>query len=146
MFNDKLPLTPDTTASASASAKLHDVAERIDAAGQKAADSASTLIEKTRDGAASALDTLADKVETARTESGSALHRAADQIESLQARGMAACRDTSARVREQACVKRDQAVGYIRSEPGKSVLLAAVAGAALVGLIGAMSSSRRDAV
>lgn len=147
MFNDKLPLTPDTAASASASAKLHDVAERIDAAGQKAADSASTLIEKTRDGAASALDTLADKVETARTESGSALHRAADQIESLQARGMAACRDTSARVREQACVKRDQAVGYIRSEPGKSVLLAAVAGAALVGLIGAMSSSRRrDAV
>ena len=28
MFNDKLPLTPDTTASA----KLHDVADRIDAA------------------------------------------------------------------------------------------------------------------
>ena len=44
-------------------------------------------------------------------------------------------------------MKRDQAVGYIRSEPGKSVLLAAVAGAALVGLIGAMSSRRRrDAV
>lgn len=143
MFNDKLPLTPDTPASA----KLHDVADRIDAAGQKAADSASTLIEKTRDGAASALDTLADKVETARAESGSALHRAADRIESMHTRGMAACRDTGAKVREQACVKRDQAVGYIRSEPGKSVLMAAAAGAALVGLIGAMSSSRRrDAV
>lgn len=138
MFNDKLPLTPDTTASA----KLHDVADRIDAAGQKAADSASTLIEKTRDGAASALDTLADKVETARTESGSALH-AADRIESMHTRGVAACRDTGAKVREQACVKRDQAVGYIRSEPGKSVLMAAAAGAALVGLIGAMSSRRR---
>ena len=143
MFNDKLPLTPDTTASA----KLHDVADRIDAAGQKAADSASTLIEKTRDGAASALDTLADKVETARTESGSALHRAADRIESMHTRGVAACRDTGAKVREQACVKRDQAVGYIRSEPGKSVLMAAAAGAALVGLIVAMSSRRRrDAV
>ena len=84
MFNDKLPLTPDTTASA----KLHDVADRIDAAGQKAADSASTLIEKTRDGAASALDTLADKVETARTESGSALHRGRqDRVDAHARRG-----------------------------------------------------------
>jgi len=142
MFNDKLPLTPDT----GSSLKLHDAADRLDTVGQKAADSASSLIEKTRDTTASALDTLADKVDTARADSASRLHRAADKIESLHARSVAACRDTQAKVRDQACVKRDQAVGYIRTEPGKSVLLAAAAGAALVGLIGAVSSRRRTTV
>ncbi|MFM2348039.1 MAG: hypothetical protein RL654_2792 [Pseudomonadota bacterium] len=142
MISDKLPLIPDTGTAATAT-KLHDVADRIDTAGQKAADTATTLIEKTRDGAASALDTLADQVETVRAESGSALHRAADQIESLHARGRAACHDTQVKMREQAGVKRDEAISYIRSEPFKSMLMAAAAGAALVGLIGVMSSRRR---
>ncbi len=70
--------------------------------------------------------------------SNSILHQASsalDQAGELTHRGAEAVRDGVNQVREKAHHMGDQAVSYIKEEPVKSVLIAAVAGATLMGLL-----------
>ncbi len=58
----------------------------------------------------------------------------ADRAIALARRGVDAVRDGSQQLRERALRVSDSTVGYIKDEPVKSVLIAAVAGAALFAL------------
>ncbi len=86
-------------------------------------------------------DHLSSAVETARNATVPALERLGSGAESLARRGAETARVKSQQLREQAHRSSEQAVGYIRQEPFKSVLLAAAVGA-LFGLL--LSMGRRD--
>ena len=70
------------------------------------------------------------------------LNNAVDQATALAHNSMNAVRDSSRRLREQARMASDQTVGYIKDEPVKSMLMAAAAGAVLMGLINLLGRSR----
>jgi ElaB/YqjD/DUF883 family membrane-anchored ribosome-binding protein len=60
--------------------------------------------------------------------------QSADQAIALARRGVDAVRGSSQQLRERARRASDSTVGYIKDEPVKSVLIAAVAGATLSAL------------
>jgi ElaB/YqjD/DUF883 family membrane-anchored ribosome-binding protein len=60
--------------------------------------------------------------------------QSADQAIALARRGVDAVRGSSQQLRERARRASDSTVGYIKDEPVKSVLIAAVAGATLCAL------------
>ncbi len=60
---------------------------------------------------------------------------ALDQAEALTHRGVEAVRDGVQQVRSKAHNLGDHTVSYIKDEPVKSVLIAAAAGATLMGLL-----------
>lgn len=62
------------------------------------------------------------------------VHDAADQATRLYDRAAEAARDRALQVREQALRATDRTAGYIRDEPFKAVLIALVAGAAVMAL------------
>ncbi|MDP3084486.1 MAG: hypothetical protein Q8N44_12490, partial [Rubrivivax sp.] len=64
------------------------------------------------------------------------LDRAGDQASALTQRGVDALRDGSHQLREAGLRARDGTLDFIKDEPVKSVLIAAVAGAALMAAIG----------
>ena len=72
------------------------------------------------------------------------LNRASHQLGDLAHDGLDAVRHGSEQVRDSARKANKQAVGYIRQEPVKSMLLAAAAGAVLMALVGLASRSRDD--
>jgi ElaB/YqjD/DUF883 family membrane-anchored ribosome-binding protein len=110
----------------------------------RAADSTTGAIRSTQHVANEAFDRLSDKVEDARNRASPLLNRLTTQAEMAARRGADVVRDTSAQLREKAMQASDTTVGYIRSEPVKSMLIAAATGAALMALIGLLSRSRRD--
>ncbi|MBK6853975.1 MAG: hypothetical protein IPG93_20925 [Burkholderiales bacterium] len=59
-------------------------------------------------------------------------------------RGVAALRDGRQQMVDRAHVASDAAVGYIKDEPVKSLLIAAAAGAVLMGLLGWLTRARSD--
>ncbi len=115
--------------------------------GHVAERAASTVAEGAHDAAArtsrianDTFDHLSSAVETARNATVPALERLGSGAESLARRSAETARIKSQQLREQAHRSSEQAVGYIRQEPFKSVLLAAAVGA----LFGLLLSSRRD--
>lgn len=70
------------------------------------------------------------------------IHHAVDHAENLAQRGIKAAREGTAHLREKAIHASDALTSYIRQEPVKSVLMAAAAGAALVGLLSLVSRAR----
>jgi len=72
-------------------------------------------------------------------DAGRRLNRAADE---LAHRSMEAMRGGGRQLRERARHASDQASTYVRDEPGKSLLMAAAAGALLVLVVGLLGRSR----
>jgi len=72
-------------------------------------------------------------------DAGRRLNRAADE---LAHRSMEAMRGGGRQLRERARHAGDQASTYVRDEPGKSLLMAAAAGALLVLVVGLLGRSR----
>lgn len=66
-----------------------------------------------------------------------------DRATALAHRGAEAVRGSSRQLRERALHASDSTVGYIKDEPVKSVLIAAVAGATLFALASLLLGSRR---
>lgn len=70
-------------------------------------------------------------------------NRTRDQLGALAQRGVDAVRDGSQQLRDKALRASDSAVGYVKDEPVKSMLIAAATGAALMALLGLVFRSRR---
>jgi ElaB/YqjD/DUF883 family membrane-anchored ribosome-binding protein len=71
------------------------------------------------------------------------VERATGQVQALAHNRMPRRRSTSQHRRESAHTGADNARGYIREEPVKAVLIAALAGAALVGLLSLLGHGDR---
>ena len=109
----------------------------------RAADSANQAIRSTQTMANAAFDRMSDGVDNARERAVPALERLASQAEAARQRSIETMQQTAAQLRERATRAQDSAVGYVRDEPMKSMLLAAAAGAVLMALFGFLSRSRR---
>lgn len=110
----------------------------------QAAKNADGAIRTTQRLATESLDSLAEKVHELHDKAVPAINRLASEAEALARRGLDSVRQTSAHLRERAVRTSDNAVGYIKDEPLKSVLIAAATGAALMALLAMMSRSRHD--
>lgn len=76
-------------------------------------------------------------------ESGqAAARRATERASEMASRGLDAVRDGSQHLRDRALRVTDDSVQYIKHEPVKSMLYAAVAGAALMGIVSLLSRRR----
>ena len=109
----------------------------------QAAASADHAIKSTQRVANEALDSLSGSVQDIRNQAAPMLNRTSDQIGALAQRGVDAVRDSSQQLREKALRASDSAVGYVKDEPVKAMLIAAATGAALMALLGLMARSRR---
>ena len=109
----------------------------------QAAASADNAIKSTQRVANEALDSLSGSVQDIRSQAAPMLNRTSEQIGALAQRGVDAVRDSSQQLREKALRASDSAVGYVKDEPVKAMLIAAATGAALMALLGLMARSRR---
>lgn len=114
--------------------------------GQELADAAASKaqagIRSTQRAADAALDKLSAGVEEAREQATPLISRVSSQAEAAARRGYEAVRDTSQALRERAVRASDSAVGYVKDEPVKAMLIAAATGALLMGLVAMLSRSR----
>jgi len=120
------------------------LAQRGQDMADKAAGTAQSAIQSTQRAADSALDSLSSKVEDLRGQAAPLLNRVSSQAEAAARRGIEAVRDTSQQLREKALRASDSAVGYVKDEPIKAMLIAAATGALLMGLVALLSRSSRD--
>ena len=108
----------------------------------KAASNAQGAIRTTQKAADGALDNLSSKVDDLRDQAAPLLSRVSSQAEAAARRGIEAVRDTSQQLRDRALRVSDTAVGYVKDEPIKAMLIAAATGALLMGIVALMSRSR----
>ena len=80
----------------------------------------------------------------ARNQADPAINDLAAKAQVLAERSINYCADTSARVREQVDKYTDDATRYVKQQPGKSVVIAAAAGAALTVAAMALLRGRGD--
>lgn len=109
----------------------------------RAVNKADEALEGSKRAAQDALNSVQDGVDQLREAIPSAFARAAAQVEALTRQGLERARQASAEVRGQVNQAGDRTVAYIKDEPVKAVLIAAAAGAALVGLMGLLSRARQ---
>ena len=124
------------------SSTTKSIAQQGQEAADQTANAAQGAIRSTQRAADSALDSLSAKVEDVRNQAAPLLNKVTTQAEAAARRGMEAVRDTSQQLRERALRASDSAVGYVKDEPIKAMLIAAATGALLMGLISLMSRSR----
>ena len=108
----------------------------------KAAHNAQSAIRSTQKAADGALDNLSAKVDELHDQAAPLLSRVSSQAEAAARRGIEAVRDTSQQLRDRALRVSDSAVGYVKDEPIKAMLIAAATGALLMGIVALMSRSR----
>lgn len=105
----------------------------------RTAMSADRAIRSTRLAANSAMDSLESTVEDARLGAAPLLNRAGRQAEALAQRaqrGVDAVREGSRQLKTRAMKASECTVSYVRTEPVKAVLIAAMAGAAVMAVTG----------
>ena len=122
-----------------------NAADKLDHLADQASSKAEEALGATRRAANSALDRLQDGVNELRADAPGALGRVAAQVDELTRHGVERARRASADVRHSAERTGERAVGYVKDEPLKSMLLAAATGAAVAGLISLLLSKRHDA-
>lgn len=136
----KTPYPTDSTQNAATEA----IQNASDAARQLKDDvlqGAHSAVDATRDAANASLDKAEKRVEKWRSQVDPAMNDLAAKAQLLAERSIHYCADTSARVRDQVEKYTDDATHYVKQQPGKSVAIAAVAGAALT--VAAMALLRR---
>ena len=89
-----------------------------------------------------ALNSLSASVCDMQAKVAPMLDRAGERVSALAQRGMDAVHDGSTQMRNKAQHAGDAATGYIRHDPVKAMLIAAVTGAALMGLLGLLTRTR----
>jgi ElaB/YqjD/DUF883 family membrane-anchored ribosome-binding protein len=90
------------------------------------------------------LDRMSDRAEDLADRAAPVLDRWASRAQDSMHHGVDAMRDASDRLRRQANHASDMTVGYIQHEPVKSVLIAAAAGAALIGIAALLARSHHS--
>jgi ElaB/YqjD/DUF883 family membrane-anchored ribosome-binding protein len=108
----------------------------------QAALKADQAIRATQRVANETLDGLSDSLVDAHQRVAPVLNRATETASALAHRSMDAVRETSKQLRTKAIQASDVSATYIKNDPIKSVLIAAAAGAALMGLYTLFSRSR----
>ncbi len=116
--------------------------ETADQMAEKLASKAHGAVSSARRRANGALNSIDSSVDHVRDAAPSAFSRTAIRMESLSRRGLERARDAGHQMRDQARRASDRAVGYIRHEPVKSMLIAVAAGAAVTMLTGWFARSR----
>ena len=112
----------------------------------QAAESAHTALRSTQSATNAAFDRMNDKVDVARDHASPVIDRWSNQAEAAVRRSVDAVRETSAQLRNRANYVSDATATRVRDEPFKAVLIAAVAGAAIMGLVSLFSRARRREV
>ena len=115
--------------------------QQPNALADQAAQSADHAIKATKRVANETLDNLAGSVQDIRQHAAPLLNRVGEQAGEMAQRSVDAIRDGSEQVRATALRASDTAVGYIREEPVKAVLIAAATGAALMAMLSLMTRS-----
>ncbi|HWK83175.1 MAG TPA: hypothetical protein VNS61_05510 [Caldimonas sp.] len=110
--------------------------------GQEIADKAANTAQSAIRSTHSALDSLSAKVDEIHDQAAPLLSRVSSQAEAAARRGIEAVRDTSQQLRDRALRASDSAVGYVKDEPIKAMLIAAATGALLMGIVALISRSR----
>jgi ElaB/YqjD/DUF883 family membrane-anchored ribosome-binding protein len=124
---------------------ISTVAGKAEALVDSTTQTADEAITSTQRAANEKLGQLADSVEEVRTQAGPAIGRLANEADELRRRSVEVIRGASSQVREGALRATDKSVAFIRDEPVKSVLIAAMVGAlsmALINLIGRAGTAR----
>lgn len=111
-------------------------------AAQRAVDRSDQAVTTTKDRVRDAAEAVNGGLDKLQESGASALTRAAARADELTRQGMEQARHASHVVREQAQAKGDQAVGYIRHQPVKAILMAAAAGAVLAWIMGRSDRTR----
>jgi hypothetical protein len=122
----------------------NDFANKGQAFADKAADRLQSGIRETKQGVNSAASAALNKVEAVRSATGPALDKASDNAQGLLRQGIDAVSDATRKAQDFASDTQDSIVTYTRQKPVKALLIAAAAGAALITLMRAFSSSNRD--
>lgn len=91
----------------------------------------------------SGLDSLSEKIEDVRDQAVPAIDRITARASAGAKRGFDAVRKGSQQLRDTATRTTESTIAYVKVEPVKSVLLAAAAGALLMGLVSLIGRSRR---
>lgn len=121
--------------------KTRNAAESLS---DETAEQADRALRNTHRAAHDALDTLSQAVNDARNGVSPAIQRLVSQAESMARRSMDAMRDSSTQLRNQADRVSANTMNYIRDEPAKAVLIAAIVGAAVIALASLANRSRDE--
>ena len=111
------------------------------AAADKAAGAVKDGISTAQQGLGQAASAAAGRVDQWRDEAAPALEKASAKAQEVGQKGMDALADASMQLRERALEASDAAVAYAKDEPMKALLIAAAAGALLMGLLSLMVRS-----
>jgi ElaB/YqjD/DUF883 family membrane-anchored ribosome-binding protein len=103
---------------------------------------ADQAIRATQQAATGVVDSATGSLHDLRHQTGPMLERASEQASAMAHRGIDNLRETSHQLRLKAEHASDSAVGYIKEEPVKAMLIAAATGAALMALISLFSTHR----
>jgi ElaB/YqjD/DUF883 family membrane-anchored ribosome-binding protein len=114
----------------------------LDQLSERAADKAGEALESTRTVANDTIDKLQSGVQDLRDKAPGTLSRTAAQLDELARRTADRARETTAQARERVAAAGESAVGHVRDEPVKALLIAALAGAAAAALVGYLSRHR----
>ena len=98
-------------------------------------------VDAARDAANASMDKAEKGVEKLRSQVDPVISELAAKAQVMAERSIHYCADTSARMREKMDKCTEDATHYVKQQPGKSVVIAAVAGAALT--VAAMALLRR---
>ena len=107
------------------------------------ARSASQAIETTHTAADHALDSLDDRAHKLHTQASRGLDSAARGANAFAQQGAQSVQNATRRLRDSALQVSDGTSRYVQNEPVKSVLIAAAAGALLMGLLSLFARSSR---
>jgi ElaB/YqjD/DUF883 family membrane-anchored ribosome-binding protein len=121
-----------------------DLANKGQAFADKAADKLQSGIRDAKQSVSSAASSASNKVEAMRSGVGPAIDNASDKAQGLLRQGRDAVSDATRKAQDFASDAQDSIVTYTRQKPVKALLIAAAAGAALITLMRAFSSSKRD--
>jgi ElaB/YqjD/DUF883 family membrane-anchored ribosome-binding protein len=121
-----------------------DLANKGQAFADKAADKLQSGIRDAKQSVSSAASSASNKVEAMRSGVGPAIDNASDNAQGLLRQGRDAVSDATRKAQDFASDAQDSIVTYTRQKPVKALLIAAAAGAALITLMRAFSSSNRD--
>ena len=121
-----------------------DLANKGQAFADKAADKLQSGIRDAKQSVSSAASSASNKVEAMRSGVGPAIDNASDNAQGLLRQGRDAVSDATRKAQDFASDAQDSIVTYTRQKPVKALLIAAATGAALITLMRAFSSSKRD--
>jgi ElaB/YqjD/DUF883 family membrane-anchored ribosome-binding protein len=107
----------------------------------KAADSLKDGIRSAQQGFGQVASSAVGKVDQLRDEATPALEKARAKAQELGQKGADALSDASKQLRDRALEASDAAAAYAKDEPMKALLIAAAAGALLMGLLSMMVRS-----